>query len=57
MSIKAVCDIYFGDPLNTEKLQALKLQTTLANSWMHRVEQRLATNQVEDWNFRLLGHA
>lgn len=57
MSIKAVCEIYFGDPLNTEKLLLLKEQTTLAESWMDKIKQRLATNQVEDWNFRLYGHA
>jgi len=56
MSIKAVCDIYFGDPLNTEKLQMIRQQSTLANSWMDKVKQRLATNHVEDWNFRLFGH-
>ncbi len=56
MSIKAVCDIYFGDPLNTEKLCLLKEQTTLAKSWLDNVAQRLASNEVEDWNFRLLGH-
>jgi len=57
MSIKAVCAIYFGDPLNTEKLRVLKQQTTLADSWMDKIEQRLTTNKVEDWNFRLFGHA
>ncbi len=56
MTIKAVCESYFGDPLNTEKLLALREQTTLADSWMEKVTQRLATNQVEDWNFRLFGH-
>jgi len=57
MSIKAVCDSYFGDPLNIEKLQQLTQQTTLAGSWMEKIKQRLATNRVEDWNFRLYGHA
>lgn len=57
MSIKSVCDSYFGEPLNTEKLLALRAQTTLADSWMEKIEQRLATNTVENWNFRLFGHA
>jgi MOSC domain-containing protein YiiM len=57
MTIKAVCDIYFGDPLNTEKLLVLSQQTTLADSWMNNIEQRLATNEVEDWHFRLHGYA
>ncbi len=57
MSIKAVCDIYFGDPLNTEKLRLLKGQTTLAKSWLNNVEDRLATNQIENWSFRLFNHA
>lgn len=57
MTIKAVCDIYFGDPLNIEKLLVLKQQNMLADSWMEKVEQRLATNEVENWSFRLFGHA
>jgi len=57
MSIKAVCDIYFGDPLNITKLLLLKEQTTLAESWLNNVEQRLATNQIENWSFRLFNHA
>lgn len=57
MSIKAVCDTYFGDPLNTEKLLLLKEQNTLAESWMNNVEQRLATSQIENWSFRLFNHA
>jgi len=57
MTIKAVCDIYFGDPLNTEKLLLLKEQTTLAASWLSNVMQRLETNEIENWNFRLFNHA
>jgi len=57
MTIKAVCDIYFGDPLNTEKLLQLQEQTTLAKTWLNNVAHRLENNQVEDWNFRLFGHA
>jgi len=57
MTIKAVCDIYFGDPLNTEKLLLLKKQTKLAESWLSNVMQRLETNEIENWNFRLFNHA
>jgi len=57
MTIKAVCEIYFGDPLNTEKLLQLQEQTTLAKTWLNNVAHRLENNQVEDWNFRLFGHA
>ncbi|KGJ94625.1 MOSC domain-containing protein [Colwellia psychrerythraea] len=57
MTITAVCETFFGDPLNTEKLLKLKEQNTLSASWMEKVEQRLVNNEVENWNFRLLDHA
>lgn len=57
MTIKAVCDSFFANPLNNEKLLGLREQSTLADSWMEKVEQRLATNKIENWNFRLLGQA
>lgn len=57
MTIKTVCEIFFAEPLNNEKLLLLKQQTTLSNSWMDKVHKRLATHQVENWNFRLFGHA
>lgn len=57
MTLKSVCDIFFGDPLNHEGLKQLQQQRKLSHSWMSKVEQRLETNQVENWNFRLLGHA
>ena len=56
MSLQQVCDIFFGDPLNTTQLQKLAQQSRLSASWMGKVQQRLATNEVENWNFRLLGH-
>jgi MOSC domain-containing protein YiiM len=55
MTISVACKIFFGDPLNHEKLLTLKQQSTLSNSWMDRVVQRLATNEVESWSFRLHG--
>ncbi|WP_434363036.1 MOSC domain-containing protein [Parasalinivibrio latis] len=57
MTIKAVCDSYFGDPLNPERLHTLREQTKLSASWKEKVEKRLETGEVENWNFRLLGHA
>lgn len=57
MSITAVCETFFGDPLNNEKLLVLKKQSRLSDSWMEKVVQRLASNEVENWNFRLLDHA
>ena len=57
MTITAVCETFFGDPLNTEKLLKLNAQKTLSDSWMEKVVERLANNEVENWNFRLLDHA
>ncbi|WP_085296832.1 MOSC domain-containing protein [Cognaticolwellia mytili] len=56
MTIAEVCEIFFGDPLNYEKLRVLKQQSTLSDSWMDKVKQRLATNEIENWNFRLFDH-
>ena len=56
MTITEVCEIFFGDPLNHKKLLSLKQQDTLSDSWMDKVEQRLADNKVENWNFRLFDH-
>ena len=57
MTITAVCETFFGDPLNNEKLLVLKKQSRLSDSWMEKIVQRLASNEVENWNFRLLDHA
>ncbi|PKG81387.1 MOSC domain-containing protein [Colwellia sp. 75C3] len=57
ITISSVCEMFFGDPLNQEKLALLRQQTKLSDSWMDRVVQRLATNEVESWAFRLLGPA
>lgn len=57
MSVREVCDAFFGDPLNKNGLEKLKQQSRLSDSWMGKVLIRLETNQVENWNFRLLGHA
>lgn len=57
MTVREVCEIYFGDPLDQAGLNKLKQQDRLADSWMQKVIQRLETGEVESWNFRLLGHA
>ena len=57
MTINLVCEMFFGDPLDREKLLRLRQQTKLSDSWMDRVVQRLATNEVESWAFRLFGYA
>ena len=55
MTIRAVCQAFFGEPLNKAGLLQLSQQSTLSNSWQDKVAQRLATNLVESWDFRLLG--
>ena len=57
LSIREVCNIYFGNPLEKDGLNQLKHQDRLSDSWMQKVILRLETNEVENWNFRLLGHA
>ncbi len=55
MSLREVCAIFFGDPLNRDGLLKLEQQSRLSASWMDKVTQRLETNEVEDWRVRLLG--
>ncbi|WP_028468053.1 MOSC domain-containing protein [Neptunomonas japonica] len=57
MTIREVCEVFFGDPLNKDGLLTLKQQCKLSASWMDKVVQRLEKNEVENWNFRLLGRA
>jgi MOSC domain-containing protein YiiM len=56
-TVKQVCDMFFGEPLNPEYLMVLEQCTPLSNSWRDRVTARIETGVVENWNFRLLGHA
>ncbi|MEC6906744.1 MOSC domain-containing protein [Photobacterium piscicola] len=56
MTLREVCDIFFGDPLNKEGLLKLKQQRKLSDSWASKVIARLENNEVERWDFRLLGH-
>jgi len=55
MTLREVCEIYFGNPLDKVGLEKLKQQNTLSNSLLSKVVQRLETNEVENWAFRLLG--
>ncbi|NRB42456.1 MAG: MOSC domain-containing protein [Pseudomonadales bacterium] len=55
MTVREVCDIFYGNPLNAEGLIKLKKQSKLSESWMTKVLQRLDTNNVESWDFRLSG--
>ncbi len=57
ITLREVCDIFFSDLLNIEGLKKLKMQNKLSQSWMFKVIQRLETNQVENWHFRLHGKA
>lgn len=56
MTVREVSDIFFGDPLNNEKLLKLKQQSKLSISWQEKVSQRLASQSVENWHFRLFGN-
>jgi MOSC domain-containing protein YiiM len=60
ITIREVCDVFFGDPLNNKKLLQLKQQSSLSASslsasLMNKVVKRLESNQVENWHYRLLG--
>lgn len=55
MTLREICEIFFGDPLNKAGLQKLRQQHKLSVSWMDKVLKRIETNEVEAWNIRLLG--
>lgn len=55
LSIKQVSDYFFNQPLNKEGLAALLAQNKLSANWKAHINNRLANNQVENWNFRLFG--
>lgn len=57
LTVKQACDIFFGDPLNNDGLVRLQQITPLSKSWMEKIRLRLDRGEVENWNFRLLGHA
>ncbi len=54
VTVKQVCELFFGDPLNRDGLLRLKSVHQLSSSWCQRVERRLATGEVENWSSRLL---
>ena len=55
MTLKKVCELFFGNPLNQQGLYLLQQQSTLSDSWMTKVNQRLITGEVENWDHRLQG--
>jgi len=55
MTIRELCEAFFNEPLNKANLLKLRQQSALSDSWMDKVIQRLATNKVESWSFRLFG--
>lgn len=57
MTIEQVCDLFFASEINVENLKLLQTQRKLSNSWLEKIEKRLATGQFENWNFRLFDHA
>ncbi len=57
LTILEVCDFYFASPLDQSGLHELNQQERLSESWLSKVRRRLETGEVENWNFRLLGHA
>ncbi len=57
MTVAQTCEHFFHNPLNTTGLQLLVAQDKLSNSWNGAVQKRLATGELENWNFRLFNHA
>ena len=57
MTLSEICDLFFGDPMNKAGLLKLLQQSKLSASWMTKVELRLETGSVENWDSRLLGYA
>lgn len=55
MTLREVCEIFFGSPLDKKGLEQLKQQSKLSSSWLSKVIQRLESDEVENWNFRLFG--
>jgi len=55
MTLREVCEIFFGNPLDKIGLAKLTQQSKLSSSWLSKVAQRLETNEIENWHFRLSG--
>jgi len=56
-TVKQVCELFFSEPLNKANLTTLIEMPALSPIWAEVAKTRLETNTVENWNFRLLGHA
>lgn len=56
-TVKQVCDLFFNKPSDKDSLNALIEMPALSPYWSETAKTRLATNTVENWNFRLLDHA
>jgi len=56
-TVKQVCELFFNDPLNQQNLTKLIAIDALSPIWADVARTRLSTHTVENWNFRLLGHA
>ena len=55
LTVAEVCKLFFCSPLEPEGLDQLKEQKKLSKSWLSKVDRRLKTGEVENWDFRLLG--
>lgn len=55
-TVKQVCELFFSEPLNKVNLTTLINMPALTPIWGETASKRLATNTVENWNFRLLDH-
>ncbi|QUM76767.1 MOSC domain-containing protein [Moritella sp. 24] len=56
-TVKQVCELFFNEPLNKANLTTLIDMPALSPIWGDVAKKRLETDTVENWNFRLLGHA
>ncbi|WP_017220141.1 MOSC domain-containing protein [Moritella dasanensis] len=55
-TVRQVCELFFSKPLNKVNLAIIIDMPALSPIWGDTARKRLATNIVENWNFRLLDH-
>lgn len=55
LTVKQVADYFFNDPLNRDGLAKIIASEKLTQKWRDTAEKRLATGEVEVWDYRLLG--
>ncbi|OAN13723.1 sulfurase [Photobacterium jeanii] len=55
LTVKQVADYFFNDPLNQQGLARIVACETLTEKWRLTAQKRLATNEVEVWDYRLFG--